>query len=592
MKRLAFILVFFTFFLSPNIGQDQATFVPSVFAQKQHEHSYICPMACDGLTFDEAGQCPVCGMNLEKKGGFFDEEALAGSKSIEERKRETALMPGLNATYYYVGWFGLLGAILLGWFRGDKLRLPSRKEERKKGIPSKLLASFFKSRWKVRSVQVISTLAFFFVIYAGLFGNQNPARNIAPILTWNIWWMSLIFLAFFLGQSWCTICPWMATPDFFQRLIGKTRKFRWPKSLRNIYSALFLFVAMTWIELVYDAPYNPALTASMGLAMVVFATLSLIFFERKSFCRYGCMVGRVTGIFGTTGLLAFRRDDSMTCKTCESQACYHGSDKGLPCPTFEFMGAMNDNSNCTMCTECLHTCPHDNILVEWRTPFTDLLGPHRRRMDESIFLISILGISIFHGMEMVPFWRTSIFDPFWKFLSENLFDPGFLTTYSLIMFGFLGAIYFVFWFFVALSRKVSGNLVYNTRTFFISFAYVTLPISLAYHLAHNSLHFFYEGSKLVRLLSDPMGWGWDLFGTANAPLTMLIPMPILWAFQIFCMIAGLFVSVALVSQGVRRMIGNRTQIVRAKIPLIIMLAVFSSLCLWLLFQPMEMRTGF
>jgi len=566
--------------------------IAALFAQV---HQYSCPMHCEGLTFHEPGQCPVCGMNLEEdkpeESAFFDGETLSGAKSIEERKRQTALMPGLNVGYYYTGWIGYILAILLGWKWGDGLKVASRREERKRGISSAFMSAVFKRRWLVRSLQIVSSVLFFFVIYAGLFGNQNPGRNIAPVLTWNIWWMSLIFFAFFLGQSWCTICPWMATPDFFNRLFARTPKLRWPKRFRNVYLALLLFTAMTWVELVYDAPYNPALTAQMGLAMVVIATFSLIFFERKSFCRYGCMVGRVTGIFGTTGLLAFRRDDSKVCKSCESKACYHGNEKGLPCPTFEFMGAMNDNSNCTMCTECLHTCPHDNILVEWRAPFTDLLGPHRRRLDESVFLIAILGFSIFHGIEMVPFWRESIFDPFWTFLAETIFDPGFLVTYTFLMLAFLALVFVVFWIFVFLSRRLSGNRVYTTRSFFITFAYITLPVSLAYHIAHNSLHFFYEGSKLVRLMSDPMGLGWDLFGSADMPLTMLIPMPILWALQIVCMVLGLFVSVGLVSQGARRLIGNRRQLLGAKIPLIMMLAVFSALCLWLLFQPMEMRTG-
>ena len=27
---------------------------------------YECPMKCEGKTYDKAGQCPVCGMDLEK----------------------------------------------------------------------------------------------------------------------------------------------------------------------------------------------------------------------------------------------------------------------------------------------------------------------------------------------------------------------------------------------------------------------------------------------------------------------------------------------------------------------------------------------
>lgn len=35
--------------------------------QKQEKAQYICPMDCEkGITHDAPGQCPVCGMDLEK----------------------------------------------------------------------------------------------------------------------------------------------------------------------------------------------------------------------------------------------------------------------------------------------------------------------------------------------------------------------------------------------------------------------------------------------------------------------------------------------------------------------------------------------
>ena len=31
--------------------------------------AWACPMNCEGKTYDKAGKCPVCGMDLEKKKG-------------------------------------------------------------------------------------------------------------------------------------------------------------------------------------------------------------------------------------------------------------------------------------------------------------------------------------------------------------------------------------------------------------------------------------------------------------------------------------------------------------------------------------------
>ena len=42
--------------------------------------------------------------------------------------------------------------------------------------------------------QAVLVTLFFLIIAAGLFGNQNPALNIAPLLTWTGWWGGLVIL--------------------------------------------------------------------------------------------------------------------------------------------------------------------------------------------------------------------------------------------------------------------------------------------------------------------------------------------------------------------------------------------------------------
>lgn len=40
-----------------------------------------------------------------------------------------------------------------------------------------------------------------------------------------------------------------------------------------------------------------------------------------------------------------------------------------------------------------------------------------------------------------------------------------------------------------------------------------VPIAIAYHLAHYLSFLLVNGQALIPLLSDPLGRGWDLFGT-------------------------------------------------------------------------------
>ncbi len=51
-------------------------------------------------------------------------------------------------------------------------------------------------------------VAFLLIIYAGLYRTPVAERNLATVLTWNIWWAGLVISVFFLGSSWCAVCPW------------------------------------------------------------------------------------------------------------------------------------------------------------------------------------------------------------------------------------------------------------------------------------------------------------------------------------------------------------------------------------------------
>src|SRR5690606_3542254 len=104
-------------------------------------------------------------------------------------------------------------------------------------------------------------------------------------------------------------------------------------------------------------------------------------------------------------MVELRRRDPAVCKTCESNDCYHGREgHGLPCPTHEFVGAMNEKQYCTRCTECVKSCPHDNIGLSVRTTGADIPTPTRINKDEAYLAILVFIVSAFHGAAMIPLW--------------------------------------------------------------------------------------------------------------------------------------------------------------------------------------------
>jgi polyferredoxin len=147
--------------------------------------------------------------------------------------------------------------------------------------------------WPLFILKLIVVLLFLFVITAGLFGSPIAERNLATVLTWNLWWTGVIVSVFFLGSAWCAICPWDTIAGWLirRRLWYRTSSnnslnLKLPKRLRNIYPALFLLVGLTWLELGFGFTINPYMTAFLGLLIMLLAIFSLAIYENKPFCRF------------------------------------------------------------------------------------------------------------------------------------------------------------------------------------------------------------------------------------------------------------------------------------------------------------------
>jgi len=207
------------------------------------------------------------------------------------------------------------------------------------------------------------------------------------------------------------MCPWDAIAGWTEklRLWKKTDQglglgLKWPRSLRNVWPATFLFITLTWIELGFGVTMRPLATAYLAIAMVVLAIVSAFVFERKGFCRYGCLVGRVSGLYAMFGGVEVRHRDENVCASCHTKECVQGSDTAYGCPTFEHPGKMAVNTYCIQCTECLQACPHENMTVNLRPWGADLAVQGKPRSDEAYLALLMLAISSFHGLTMTPVW--------------------------------------------------------------------------------------------------------------------------------------------------------------------------------------------
>jgi len=463
-------------------------------------------------------------------------------------------------------------------------------------LRNRLFHSMATSRAFRFALQAIVVGLFFLVIAAGLFGNQNPALNIAPLLTWTIWWGGLVILIMYAGKAWCYVCPWDAVAGWMEKLRfwkksndGLGLEMKWPRAMRNVVIATVLFVGLTWVELGFGVTMKPRVTAYLAIAMLLMAIVSAFLFERKGFCRYACLVGRVSGLYAMFSGVEVRARDAGVCHACRGKECVRGSDEAYACPTFLYPGGLATNTYCIQCMECVQACPSDNLTVNLRPWGADLATDHKARRDEAYLALLMLSITGFHGLTMTPNWARLT-----DWLHESV-SLGAMLSFSVGMAGLMLAPIAIYALLVAVSYRfgtwATTDRPHTYGDYFVRYAYALLPIALFYHLAHNLEHLLMEGPKIVSLASDPFGWGWDLFGTLTWNVPPLVSLDVLWVLQIALVLVGHVYSLWAAQRTARHMFGDRGRALGSQLPMLVGMIAFSVFSLWLLKQPMEMRTS-
>lgn len=419
----------------------------------------------------------------------------------------------------------------------------------------------------------LTTITLFFFLLAiltGLFGTPAGNRNFAIIFVWIVWWaLVIIVLVPFAGRFWCTMCPipvpgeWAQRRAFIGRRPGKLFGLgkQWPRGLRNIWlqNASFLGVAILSGVLLT----RPIATGMVLLLFVVVAFALSLVFERRAFCRYLCPVGGFIGLYSMAAPVELRVRDREVCRMHTEKTCYLGSADGYGCPWLVFPGALERNTYCGLCAECLKTCPMDNIAINIRTPGLDLLEPSsspagRRRLDEAYKGFIMLACAMVYSAVFLGPWG-------WLKDMANLASPG---SYLLYAGAFLAINLAVVpgMFFVAtwVAGRV-GGLRTSPRKTFVEYAYTLVPLGLLAWMAFSLAFVFVNGSYALSVISDPFGWGWNLLGTGEHPWTPFLPQVVQYL-QVGLLIGGLISAIYLAYRIGRQNGADHAGAVRAAVP--------------------------
>jgi len=274
------------------------------------------------------------------------------------------------------------------------------------------------------------------------------------------------------------------------------------------------------------------------LGLILVAVIVSIIFERRAFCRYLCPVGGFIGLYSQVSPLELRVSDTSVCAEHKDKTCYTGNQDGYGCPWGVFPGGMVKNTNCGLCFECLRTCPHENIAVSLRPIGSDLSQARGRKLDEAFKAFIMLGSAVVYSIVLIGPWgvvKDAAFAvgsiPWW------LYALAFLLVVYVILPGvfYLAVRYF--------NHTIAGNQ--KPARSFIDYSYTLIPLGLTAWVAFSLSFVFANFSYLWPVLSDPFGWGWNIFGTAGNAwtpyLTGLIP-----AAQSIVLMLGLFWSIVVI----------------------------------------------
>lgn len=422
------------------------------------------------------------------------------------------------------------------------------------------------SPWPQFVIRALTLAGFLFTIAVGIFGSRMGSHNFAIIFVWIAWWTALKLGFIPLGgRSWCSVCPIPLPGEWIQRggilKAGRRRGLnrRWPKWLRSTWlqSSAFLVIGMfSAITLT-----NPRVTSWILAALFALAIGLSLIFENRAFCTYLCPIGGFTGIYAKTAPIEVRVLDKSICATHRPKTCYQA------CPWGIYPVSLRDSAACGLCLECLRACPKDNLALNVR-PFGDDLITARpaQNLDEAFFATVMLGSALAFA---------AVFTGPWGSLKSAAYAIG-SSEWAIYVLGFLALNLAVLPGLFTLSVWLSKfkDTQHTLRVAIASQAQALLPLGLSAWIAFTLSFALPKANYVLSVISDPLGWGWNLLGTAGASRLPGLIEPG-QTIQSAVLLGGLFWSADVTKK--RSSSGWRT------LPILVFSLLFTLLMLWLLF---------
>jgi len=467
----------------------------------------------------------------------------------------------------------------------DVLRLP-------------LVGAFLQWRRSRQLLQLVLLVVAAAVVVHGLAGPDLAPRNLATVLT-SIHWRGLLVVAVVvIGNLFCTACPMILVRDVGRRIVAP--RFTWPRSLRRKWLAVALIVLVLFSYELFDWWEAPAATAWLVLGYFGAALLVDLSFKGASFCKHVCPIGQFNFIASTMSPAELQIRNAATCHSCRTFDCIKGQRAAADpvrivqrgCELGLFLPGKVGNLDCTLCLDCVHACPHDNIALATRVPALELLDTRRRSgigKLEDRFDLAALAVVFSSAALLNAFAMTAPAVALEGGLATLLHVRsetvvlGLLFVAALVAapVALLGAA-------AAATRVFTGEKASPLHLIGRRYAFALVPVGFGVWLAHYGFHLL---TGVLTAVPVSQSAALDLFGSAvlGEPLWRWTGMP---PGAVYPIQVGLVALGACGSAGLMWAISSRNYPAvpgRASAPWLAVLLVFAVAALWILGQPMDMR---
>jgi hypothetical protein len=407
-------------------------------------------------------------------------------------------------------------------------------------------------------LRLLAVALFVLTVCAGIFGVQSPYANLIATMVWVVWWVGFAFVCALIGDAWALVNPLRTIFCYAEALHalmtrGRTLSPRRTYPVRlGVSPAIVLFLCFAWCELIWrskDVPFDLA-AAVIGYAAITWT--GMLLYGRDVWLENGEAFTVAFGVLARFAPLAVPPHRA-------------GAEPQL----------------------------------QLRPPGAGLLIRQPVHRTYRVFILLMLASVTFDGFQETPLMQkldtAAQSSPIVAHVLFDLSEWGFdetqlIRTIALIAFplAFLAAFLMTCAAMVWVTRSSENGMHHHpTASEAASIFVLTLvPIAVAYHLSHYFSLLLTAGQFIIPLASDPFGFGWNLFGTANYKVDLGIVSPyVVWYSAVTLIVIGHVIAVFLAHVEALRVFGNRRHALLSQIPMMLLMVAYTTLSLWIFAQP-------